>query len=264
MRRIDDKWDRSVVEWLPLVELVARSMKRSLSPAADYDDLFQWGCFGLAGAIRRFDPSRMTRFKTFASRRIRGAILDGIRSMDWVPRLERSRGDVAPQMLSMGQTLDLEYGDLAFDVNVEYPDPRSSEGLDSVDNGESVESLLSRICDPFRTVLRRSILEGAMLSEVAREIGVTEGRACQMRREGIERIRASLRGAEYKPPRRRRNPPNGLQFQCEQRPGRLFSASDAMAEAGVASTYFYRCLRLGSACRGLTFSRVMQPTLVAA
>ncbi|MHB1650863.1 MAG: FliA/WhiG family RNA polymerase sigma factor [Desulfitobacteriaceae bacterium] len=80
-----------VEQFLPLVKRVAGRLAMSLPPHVDGDDLIGYGVFGLLDAVGRFDPSRGVKFETYATLRIRGAILDGLRTMDWVPHSARQK-----------------------------------------------------------------------------------------------------------------------------------------------------------------------------
>lgn len=77
--------------YLPLVKATAERMRHRLPGSVDIGDLMGEGVFGLMDAIDQFDAGRDTRFETFAPRRISGAMLDYLRSLDWIPRLTRSR-----------------------------------------------------------------------------------------------------------------------------------------------------------------------------
>ncbi len=83
--------DRLVLHYAPLVKYVAGRVGTGLPTHIDVADLIQSGIFGLVDAIEKFDPGRGLRFETYAMQRIRGAILDDLRSQDWVPRVVRSR-----------------------------------------------------------------------------------------------------------------------------------------------------------------------------
>ncbi|MEU3271757.1 FliA/WhiG family RNA polymerase sigma factor [Saccharomonospora sp. NPDC006951] len=83
--------DRLVLHYAPLVKYVAGRVGTGLPTHVDVADLIQSGIFGLVDAIEKFDPERGLRFETYAMQRIRGAILDDLRSQDWVPRVIRSR-----------------------------------------------------------------------------------------------------------------------------------------------------------------------------
>lgn len=81
--------DRLVVHYSPLVKYVAGRVRASLPSSVDQDDLISDGVLGLMGAIDHFDLDRGLQFQTYAVPRIRGAIVDGLRSSDWVPRRVR-------------------------------------------------------------------------------------------------------------------------------------------------------------------------------
>jgi RNA polymerase sigma factor for flagellar operon FliA len=83
--------ERLVVAYSPLVKFVAGRLGAGLPSHVDDADLISYGLMGLIGAIERFDPERGIKFETFAMTRIRGAIIDELRSLDWVPRSVRSR-----------------------------------------------------------------------------------------------------------------------------------------------------------------------------
>lgn len=85
---IDDatKTDEILKEFAPMIRLIAQRLSFRLPPSLDIDDLTHAGVIGFLDALDRYDPSRKARFKTYAEFRIRGAMLDEIRSLDWVPR----------------------------------------------------------------------------------------------------------------------------------------------------------------------------------
>ncbi|HXV05226.1 MAG TPA: RNA polymerase sigma factor WhiG [Solirubrobacterales bacterium] len=83
--------ERLVVAYSPMVKFVAGRLGAGLPSHVEDADLISYGLMGLIGAIERFDPERGIKFETFAMTRIRGAIIDELRSLDWVPRSVRSR-----------------------------------------------------------------------------------------------------------------------------------------------------------------------------
>ncbi|HEY5053039.1 MAG TPA: RNA polymerase sigma factor WhiG [Solirubrobacterales bacterium] len=95
-RRYKDDGDQSarerlVVAYSPMVKFVAGRLGAGLPSHVEDADLISYGLMGLIGSIERFDPERGIKFETFAMTRIRGAIIDELRSLDWVPRSVRSR-----------------------------------------------------------------------------------------------------------------------------------------------------------------------------
>ena len=91
--RPDDKAlrDRLILTYAPLVKYVAGRLGSGLPAHVEEEDLVSYGLLGLIGAIERYDPDRDVKFETYAIARIRGAIIDELRSMDWVPRSVRAR-----------------------------------------------------------------------------------------------------------------------------------------------------------------------------
>ncbi|MBI4465633.1 MAG: sigma-70 family RNA polymerase sigma factor, partial [Acidobacteria bacterium] len=83
--------ERLILLHLPQVRLVAETIRERLGFAADISDLIGYGVVGLLHAVDRFDPSRGFLLKTYAEHRIRGAILDGLRGMDWLSRTARKK-----------------------------------------------------------------------------------------------------------------------------------------------------------------------------
>ena len=83
--------DRLILTYAPLVKYVAGRLGSGLPAHVDDEDLVSYGLLGLIGAIERFDPDREIKFETYALGRIKGAIIDELRSLDWVPRSVRSR-----------------------------------------------------------------------------------------------------------------------------------------------------------------------------
>ncbi len=83
--------EKIIIEYAPLVKLVAGRLSMYLGNNVEYDDLVSYGIFGLIDAIDKFDLKKDVKFETYASLRIRGAILDQIRKMDWIPRTVRQK-----------------------------------------------------------------------------------------------------------------------------------------------------------------------------
>jgi RNA polymerase sigma factor for flagellar operon FliA len=84
--------ERLILNYAPLVKFVAGRVGASLPPSVDQGDLIAYGIIGLIEAIERFDPAREIKFETYAIPRIRGAMLDELRALDWVPRSVRAKG----------------------------------------------------------------------------------------------------------------------------------------------------------------------------
>ncbi len=89
--RAPEDREKIILEYAPLVKLVAGRLSMYLGYNVEYEDLVSYGIFGLIDAIDKFDAQKDVKFETYASLRIRGAILDQIRKMDWIPRTIRQK-----------------------------------------------------------------------------------------------------------------------------------------------------------------------------
>lgn len=96
-----------IKEYGPMIKYVANRIALRLPPHVEVDDLISVGVLGLMDAIEKYDPNRGAKFKTYAEFRVRGAILDELRSMDWVPRSIRQK---AASMDALVQKLQSQLG----------------------------------------------------------------------------------------------------------------------------------------------------------
>ena len=83
--------DKIIRQYMPLVKYVAGKVGVGMPSSVEFDDLVGFGQFGLLDAIEKFDPDKNVKFKTYAVTRIRGAIFDELRQLDWVPRSVRQK-----------------------------------------------------------------------------------------------------------------------------------------------------------------------------
>ena len=113
--------DFLVEKYSPLVKYVAGKVAIGMPQNVEFDDLVSYGSFGLLDAIEKFDPDRDIKFKTYAMTRIRGAIFDELRSIDWIPRSIRQKAKQVEETIAtlenkMGHTVDDE--DIAKEMNL--------------------------------------------------------------------------------------------------------------------------------------------------
>lgn len=87
----NEERERLILEHLPQVRLIARWIQERLPESISLDDLISTGVLGLISAIDNFDPSHNVKLKTYAEYKIRGAILDSLRGLDWAPRQKRRK-----------------------------------------------------------------------------------------------------------------------------------------------------------------------------
>src|SRR5512132_2784353 len=89
--RVTSDRDALIEAHLPQVKFIAERLASKLPPSVDRDDLYGAGVLGLLDAVDKFDPARGVMFKTYAEMRVRGALLDSLRMLDWAPRSMRRR-----------------------------------------------------------------------------------------------------------------------------------------------------------------------------
>lgn len=104
-----------ILHYASLVKYVAGRLAVGLPPTVEFDDLVSYGCFGLIDAVEKFEPARGVKFETYALARIRGAMLDGLRLADWVPRSLRQK---ARRFETVVQRLENDLGRTASDAEL--------------------------------------------------------------------------------------------------------------------------------------------------
>ena len=228
----DDKLrEQIIVEYVPLVKLVAGRLNMYLGYTVDYDDLVGYGVFGLIDAIDKFDFDKNIKFETYASLRIRGSILDQIRKMDWIPRsvrqkqkqieaaivsLEKEKGvNVTDQDIAdkLGISLD-EYRNWEGQTNIsniasldefmeqgtdgsvkEFRNTTYIEPETSIDNDEvkkMIMDALELLTEKEKKVVLLYYYEDLTLKEVARVLEVSESRISQLHSKALEKMKKHL------------------------------------------------------------------------
>jgi RNA polymerase sigma factor for flagellar operon FliA len=122
--------DRLILTYAPLVKFVAGRLGATLPSHVDEQDLVSYGLLGLIGAIERFDPDREIKFETYAIARIKGAIIDELRSLDWVPRSVRTRArEIERAIVSLERSLMRAPTDEEIAAKLEITMPELEESL---------------------------------------------------------------------------------------------------------------------------------------
>jgi len=225
--------ERMILEHLPQVRLIARRIHERLPESVSLDDLVSTGTIGLISAIDKFDLAHNVKLKTYAEYKIRGAILDSLRGLDWAPRQQRRRSKQIEQAISaleqqlkraptedeiaagMGVSLE-EYHDWLVEIrglNVGSLEnhPGEDEGRDLLrfvaDKEEDWPSQLferselrkllaqaiSRMPSVERTVLGLYYKEELTLREISKIIKLHESRVSQLKTQAILRLRSFMR-----------------------------------------------------------------------
>ena len=221
--------EQIILYYAPLVKFVAGRVGSGLPGSVDSGDLVSAGVFGLIDAVERFDPERGVKFETFAVPRIRGAIIDGLRALDWVPRSVRSR---AREVESAFHDLEMKFGrsptdaelathlgisktefqkwlksistttvgplDRALTSGVEARSLRGNIPLSpdlAYEEGETkrlVRAEIKRLPEREKMVLSLYYDEGLTLAEIGRVLGVTESRVSQIHTKSVLHLRSRL------------------------------------------------------------------------
>jgi len=212
--------NRLVLQYAPLVKYVAGRLRTRMPESVDQDDLVSDGVLGLMDAIERFEPARGLSFQTFAVPRIRGAIIDGMRSMDFVPRsvrdklravqraqvlLEERLGRV-PEDTEVAREVGIpvqQLRDLSRQANSNHAslddfdlaDELSSAADHQVEQGD-VNASLMRVVDQLaerdQVIIALYYFEGLTLAEIGQVLGVTESRVSQVHRRATTTLREKL------------------------------------------------------------------------
>lgn len=132
--------EQLIIEYAPLVKLVAGKLSMYLGYNVEFDDLVGYGVFGLIDAIDKFDYGKGVKFETYASLRIRGAILDQIRKMDWIPRTVRQK---QKQLDNAYRKIEEQTGRFATDQEVADELGISIDELDEMQSETSVTNIIS-------------------------------------------------------------------------------------------------------------------------
>ena len=143
-RRTKDKAirDRLILTYAPLVKYVAGRLGSGLPAHVDEGDLVSYGLLGLIGAIERFDPDRDVKFETYAIARIRGAIIDELRALDWVPRSVRSRARDIERAIT---ALEAKLGRAPTDEEIAQRLGVSGDELDDTPKGLAAKEIVNEL-----------------------------------------------------------------------------------------------------------------------
>lgn len=212
--------NRLVLQYAPLVKYVAGRLRTRMPESVDPDDLVSDGVLGLMDAIERFEPARGLSFQTFAVPRIRGAIIDGMRSMDFVPRSVRDKlrtvqrasvlleerlgrvpddAEVAREAgIPVQQLRDLLRQANSNHANLDdfdLADELSSAADHQIEQGD-VNASLMRVVDQLgerdQVIIALYYFEGLTLAEIGQVLGVTESRVSQVHRRATTTLREKL------------------------------------------------------------------------
>jgi RNA polymerase sigma factor FliA len=227
--------ERMLLEQMPQVKFIARRIHERVPGNVELDDLEQAGMVGLVKAVDSYDPARNVLFKSYAEFRIRGAILDSLRELDWSPReLRRGARRVEEARLALradlgrdatepeiAEYLEMPLGDLQhlvgeidglsvgslsqpgtatgeeFDLTEVIADPAES-ALDTCIRGEMkgvLAKAIGELPERERSVIGLYYHAELTMNEIAATLGVTESRVSQLRSSAIAHLRKKMQGS---------------------------------------------------------------------
>jgi RNA polymerase sigma factor for flagellar operon FliA len=217
--------ERLVTQHLSLVQAIAAKLKRSLGRSIEFDDLVGYGTKGLLEAAERFDPTQGAAFATFAYYRIRGAMLDGLRTMGWYSRGDYARyraeeraneylqnqseretaaqqsgatSDKGGALESIAELLggvavvhitSLEAAATVADDKL----PRPDADLQRLQDHAQVRQALSRLPEKERTLIEMYYFGEKNLEEVGAALGLSKSWACRLHARAVGLLRDALR-----------------------------------------------------------------------
>lgn len=223
--------EKLILEYAPLVKLVAGRLSMYLGYNVEYDDLVSYGIFGLIDAIDKFDSMKAVKFETYASLRIRGAILDQIRKMDWIPRtirqkqkkidtvikeIEASTGRAATdeeiaanlgiseddylawqsQMKITGVVSLNEFMESGSELPAEQTGQRRFESPEEVIEKEELKKVLQQALELLTEKEKKVILlyyyEDLTLKEISNVLEVSESRISQLHTRALQKMKIKM------------------------------------------------------------------------
>lgn len=224
--------ERLIMEHLPQVRLIARRIHERLPESVSLEDLISTGVVGLISAIDHFDPGLNVKLRTYAEYKIRGAILDSLRGLDWAPRQQRKRSkQIETAILALEQRLKRSPGEdeIAVELGLTIEEYRewlvdmrginlgSLEHASADDDGRDLlryiaddeehwpervvertelERLLAEAIErmPYveRTVLSLYYHEELTLREISKVVRLHESRVSQLKSQGVLRLRSYI------------------------------------------------------------------------
>ncbi len=230
---LNNEQERALLEHLPIVRFLARRIHERLPQHVDIEDLVSAGVVGLMDAFAKFDPEKKVQFRSYAQFRIRGAILDSLRTLDWSPRELRRKGraveeavrvltarlghapgeseiaaelsiDLDEYQQLLGELKGLEIGTLHVEHNEDsgeeelayVPSKPEEDPLFRCLKGELQERLtdaIQRLPDRERLVMTLYYYEEMTMREIGLALGVVESRVSQVHASAVVHLRAALK-----------------------------------------------------------------------
>lgn len=179
--------EAEIDQWRHLVWYVVNRIRPRLPVSVSEEELFSAGMYGLMKACRSYDPARGAVFKTYAYHRIRGAILDELRRLDFLPRSLRDRardaGEDAPSVLGIPTDED---------GNESLPAAAGDAGAERSDLHAALLREIQRLPEKMRVVMTMYYRDGLRMRDIGDRLRLTESRVSQIHSNAVARLRRAL------------------------------------------------------------------------
>lgn len=224
-----DAKEKLIVHYIEIVKIIAGRLYSTYQSHVDYEDLVSYGVIGLIDAVEKFDIGKGVKFETYANIRIRGAVIDQIRSLDWIPRskrqkfkhleeamdrliLERGESLTDNEMArALGISID-EYGEMLaemstlsvvsldekisenanFNIKSENISFNPQESLDERETKRMLTMAIEQLPERERLIVTLYYYEELTYKEIAEVLGVSESRISQLHTKAILKMKSSM------------------------------------------------------------------------
>ena len=221
--------EKLIVNYIELVKIISGRLYTSYNAHVEYDDLVSYGIIGLIDAIEKFDISKEVKFETYANIRIRGAVVDQLRSLDWIPRSARQKSKEFEEALVKLQNkkgYDLTNQDIADELGVTLADVNKligeistftmisleekisensnfniksnhsefcpEENLMNKESSKSLQKVINLLPDREKTLIGLYYYSGLTYKEIAEVLEISESRISQLHTKIIAKMKIAL------------------------------------------------------------------------
>jgi len=222
--------EKIIIEYIELVKIIAGRLYVNYNGNVDYDDLVSYGILGLIDAIDKFDLSKNVKFETYANIRIRGAIVDQMRNLDWIPRSIRQKykkvedavkklqniygDDIKDEYLAKEMNVSLEelyeiLNDISglvvvsldeflqngknFDISSGSKEINPQEALEKKESEKLIKEVIENLPEKEKKVISLYYYSELTYKEIANVIGISESRVSQLHTSAIAKLKIKLK-----------------------------------------------------------------------
>lgn len=222
--------EKIIIEYIELVKIIAGRLYVNYNGNVDYDDLVSYGILGLIDAIDKFDLSKNVKFETYANIRIRGAIVDQMRNLDWIPRSIRQKykkvedsvkklqniygDDIKDEYLAKEMNVSLEelyeiLNDISglvvvsldeflqngknFDISSGSIEINPQDALEKKESEKLIKEVIENLPEKEKKVISLYYYSELTYKEIANVLGISESRVSQLHTSAIAKLKIKLK-----------------------------------------------------------------------